>query len=747
MSVIKKTRALSSPSPCDQIPYKIFKKCHSLHPVLLDLFNSCWKEKYVPSSWKIAIVQLVEKAAAKDDPSNPSHFRPIALTSCLGKIFSSVIKNRWLEFMINNKYLSTKTQKAFIDNVPGCIEHHLKLLSSISDAKEVHRSLAICWIDLANAYGSVHHDLILFALNHYHAPSCFSDLISSTYSGLSAAVRSREWMSPSIPFKRGVFQGDPLSVVIFNTVINTLVDATLQHTSLGYSLSGIHPPSPINLLQYADDSSFLADGPASCQYLLLLLEKWLRWSQMEAKLPKCKSLAFKASSSKPYDPNLTLFGQKIPYIGNNTIYFLGIPISLHLPRKAPRQSIYSKVETMLIKIDKTLLSRQQKLNIFKIGVCPKITWDLTINNLPRSWLDNQLQPLATRYLKKWSGLAKSADVNRLFLPKSNGGLALPSLSTLYNKLAVSKAGQLLQSCDSTVRSLAISLKDKEEGARQQLKPFTYVSEIAENHPQLNKKKLVKTAKLLVTEDDSARRLAHSESLQQQGRILKETDGTAADLWANAILSLPSDQFKFAMNAAPDTLPHNSNLHLWKKRQSSSCPLCGQPQTLIHVLNNCSKALSLRRYNQRHDNILLHIYEFVGSHLEGYTICADLPGQVYSFPESIGNTDLRPDIICYKGRSITFIELTVPFESCFDDAKERKANKYSDLEKDWKSQGFSSSLITIEVGSRGFIHDPGFVKLRSLTKSSLKQIQALKRSCIKSAISDSYAIFKARNHVT
>ena len=54
-------------------------------------------------------------------------------------------------------------------------------------------------------------------------------------------------------------------------------------------------------------------------------------------------------------------------------------------------TLSNKVESMLVKIDKSFLSHQQKLNLYKIGVCPKITWDLTINNsLPKSWLDNQL---------------------------------------------------------------------------------------------------------------------------------------------------------------------------------------------------------------------------------------------------------------------------------------------------------------------------------------------------------------------
>ena len=58
-----------------------------------------------------------------------------------------------------------------------------------------------------------------------------------------------------------------------------------------------------------------------------------------------------------------------------------------------------------------------------------------------------------------------------------------------------------------------------------------------------------------------------------------------------------------LNAVVDTLPHNANLRLWGKKETAACPLCGERQTLIYVLNNCRVALHLRRYNHRHDSVL------------------------------------------------------------------------------------------------------------------------------------------------
>ena len=76
-------------------------------------------------------------------------------------------------------------------------------------------------LDLAQAYGSVHHSLIYFSLLCYHNPRKFQKLIQSFYSGIEGKVWSETWETQIIPQDIGVFQGHPLSVVLFNTVINT----------------------------------------------------------------------------------------------------------------------------------------------------------------------------------------------------------------------------------------------------------------------------------------------------------------------------------------------------------------------------------------------------------------------------------------------------------------------------------------------------------------------------------------------
>ena len=274
--VIIKSKTKFSPSPIDQISHEVFKKCPSLALALSDLFSLCWKLGQVPSGWKCAAIRLIPKANASNDPANPSNFCPIALSSCVGKLFIMILKNRWPSFVISNGYLDTSVQKAFLPGVPGCLEQYTKLSAAIADAHKRHRSLTVCWIDLANACGSVHHGLIDYALKHYHAPPYFRQFVSHLYSDLIATITSASWTTQPIPLQVGVYQGHRLSVMVFNTVMATLVDALIVDSSLGYTFS--QSSRLVNVLQYADDTCLIADGPASCQRMLERVDVWLEWT-------------------------------------------------------------------------------------------------------------------------------------------------------------------------------------------------------------------------------------------------------------------------------------------------------------------------------------------------------------------------------------------------------------------------------------------------------------------------------------
>ena len=120
---IMKSKQQSSPGPFDQIPYRVFKQCPSLTTALADLFSLCWRQGQVPMAWKHGAICLVPKATARENPDTPSNLRPIAFTSCVGKLFSTLLKNRWLSFMVSNGYLNTSVQSLppWSAGLPGAV--------------------------------------------------------------------------------------------------------------------------------------------------------------------------------------------------------------------------------------------------------------------------------------------------------------------------------------------------------------------------------------------------------------------------------------------------------------------------------------------------------------------------------------------------------------------------------------------------------------------------------------------------
>ena len=220
---------------------------------------------------------------------------------------------------------------------------------------------------------------------------------------------------------------------------------------------------------------------------------------MKAKVPKCASLAFQASTSQGYDPSLKLQGDTIPFIGDSAFRFLGAPITIHDATADRRGALLLKLEDMLKKVNDTLLTRQQKLHLYSCGICSRLIWDMTITNLSITWVTKNLEAMATRFLKRWSGLARNAATHRLYLPKTSGGLHLPSISSIFKKTRCALAASQMCSQDATVRLIASRKTTAEEmSTRVAFKPHQEVVEVMRDDPGASRRQIVRRVKARVT---------------------------------------------------------------------------------------------------------------------------------------------------------------------------------------------------------------------------------------------------------
>ena len=64
--------------------------------------------------------------------------------------------------------------------MPGCIEHAGDVLQLLKDAKKDKGDIAVLWLDLKNAYGSIPHSLVEEAFKRHHVPNKIIELIITT---------------------------------------------------------------------------------------------------------------------------------------------------------------------------------------------------------------------------------------------------------------------------------------------------------------------------------------------------------------------------------------------------------------------------------------------------------------------------------------------------------------------------------------------------------------------------------------
>jgi len=91
---------------------------------LLHIINKLWSSESFPSTWQQAVVLPIPKI--DKDKSDPSSYRPIALTSCLCKVVERMINGRLIWYLEKNKLITNmqsgfRKQRNTIDNLILCV--------------------------------------------------------------------------------------------------------------------------------------------------------------------------------------------------------------------------------------------------------------------------------------------------------------------------------------------------------------------------------------------------------------------------------------------------------------------------------------------------------------------------------------------------------------------------------------------------------------------------------------------------
>ena len=423
--------------------------CPLLTRRLWRLIKVIWRKEKVPEEWQKAEGIFTPK---EKDSKDISQFRTISLLNVEGKIFFSVLSKRLTNFLLKNNYVDTSVQKGGVPGFSGCIEHTSAISQLLREARVNRSDLTVVWLDLANAYGSIPHQVLEKALEHYHIPAqiqkLLKDYLSNIYLRFAVNKETTEWQA----LEKGIITGCTISVALFIMGMNLIIKAADRETRGPLTESGVRLPPNRGFM---DDLTITTQTHIQARWILKALDDTATWARMKFKPKKSRYLVIKKGVSTERFL-LTIQGENIPAIQDNPIKCLGKWYDASLKDQNNINRIKTQLHTGLKQINTSGLPGKFKAWLFQHGLLPRVMWPLMLYEVPTSTVES-LEHLISRHLRRWLGVPPSFSSVGLY-GKSNQ-LQLP-ISSLVEEFKASKARlvvTLKQSQDSKVRNAGIEV--------------------------------------------------------------------------------------------------------------------------------------------------------------------------------------------------------------------------------------------------------------------------------------------------
>ena len=156
------------------------------------------------------------------EPSELRNWRPISLQLNIYKLYAVIIAQCVGSWATATSFFSS-SQKGFYA-YHGCSEHNFLLRSMLTDSRRQKRNLILVWLDIREAFPSVSHNLMLSMMERLGLSGTLLRVVQDVYSNATISVRTgKDSYTASIPQRRGVKQGCPLSPILFNIVLEGLL--------------------------------------------------------------------------------------------------------------------------------------------------------------------------------------------------------------------------------------------------------------------------------------------------------------------------------------------------------------------------------------------------------------------------------------------------------------------------------------------------------------------------------------------
>ena len=408
----------------------------------LSLLFSCWLMARKTPHWtKRCRTILLPKTSVRTE--EVGNWRPITIGPHLIRLYTKILARR-LQGVVNLNPM----QKAFRE-VDGCAEHIALLHGLIRDARERSRSIFVVFLDLAKAFDTVHHELVTRALRRQGCPEHFIEVVKDLYDGAVTRVSNGTSDTGEIEIRSGVKQGCPLSPLLFNLVMDELVDEL--DPRLGCRLSD---GSRIATMAFADDLVLVSESLTGIKSLLGKAESFMESHALTINASKSYSMGLKKVGTRKQlraltEPFLHVGKHLLPVIGpSGSTRYLGVNFGIGGIGKVTRRGFKDGLGRLV----GSALKPRQKIECLRVFIWPRWQFRLALGRTTialLSWLGREIRHCVRKILHAPGSLSKEW----IHLEMRKGGLGIPDpLESTY--LAKTRILERLRtSDDAAVRSI------------------------------------------------------------------------------------------------------------------------------------------------------------------------------------------------------------------------------------------------------------------------------------------------------